>query len=256
MKALAARLGVRFLDIADVVGELALFTAAVVRAAVRFRGDGRETWRTLHAVGVRSLPIIIVTAWFAGAIAVLQVGGYVVKYRAYEVMGWGFGYSVFREVGPLLVGLMFSGRVGAHNTAELGTMTVTEQVDALRVLAIDPIEYLVMPRLVAMTVMMTLLNVVGDVFALIGGIVTADVLIGVDPYVFWNSFIEYVKLEDFLNGLAKAFSFGVAVGLVSCGFGLSVRGGAPGVGRAVNACVVASAVGIFVLDYFITHLLR
>ena len=256
MRGLALRVGQWFFDVADVVGELALFTVEVLRTALRGRWDGRETWRALYAVGVRSLPIIAVTAWFAGAIAVLQVGSYVVKFRAYEVMGWGFGYSVFREVGPLLVGLMFSGRVGAHNTAELGTMTVTEQVDALRVLAIDPMEYLVVPRLLAMALMMAALNLVGDAFALVGGILTAWALVGVDPYVFWNSFVEYVTVADLLNGLAKAGAFGVAVGLVSCGFGLAVRGGAPGVGRAVNASVVASAVGIFVLDYFITYLLR
>lgn len=252
MRALLARVGQGALALCLLVGELALFTAEVARAAVRPRLDRFETWRIFHKVGVRSLPVVAVTAFFAGAIAVIQVGAYVVKFRAYEIVGWAFGYSVFREVGPLLVGLMFSGRVGANNTAELGTMQVTEQVDALRALAIDPIQYLVLPRLLAMVVMMTLLNVVGDVCALVGGILTARFLVGVDAWVFWNSFTEYVRIADLLNGLFKATAFGVAVGVVSCAFGLGVRGGAPGVGRAVNASVVASAVGIFMLDYLIT----
>ena len=226
------------------------------RAALRPRLDGLQTWHNLHRVGVRSLPIVAVTAFFAGAITVVQVASYVIKMRAFEVVGWGVGFSVFREIGPLLIGLMFSGRVGAHNTAELGTMTVTEQIDALRTLAIDPIDYLVLPRVLAMVVMMTLLNVIGNVFAIVGGVLTADAMIGVDPYVFWNSFVEYVQLADFLNGLSKAGAFGLLIGVVSCSFGLNVRGGAQGVGRAVNASVVASAVGIFVLDYFMTYLLK
>lgn len=249
------RIGAWFLRLAEVVGELALFTGQVGRATLRPRIDRFELWRCLYRVGVRSLPIVAVTAFFAGAITVLQVGSYVVKLRAYEVVGWGFGFSVFREIGPLLIGLMFSGRVGANATAELGTMTVTEQVDALRTLAIDPIDYLVLPRILAQVVMMTLLYSLGCLFALVGGVVTAWSLIGVDPWVFWNSFTEYVLVADFLNGLTKATMFGLLIGVVSCGFGLSVRGGAPGVGRAVNACVVAAAVGIFVLDYFLTYLL-
>lgn len=254
MTGFLSQLGGSFLATCETLGGLALFAGQVFRAALRPRLDGHETWRALYKVGVRSLPIVAVTALFAGATAVLQVGEYVVRFRAYDVVGWGFGFSVFREVGPLLVGLMFSGRVGANNTAELGTMQVTEQIDALRALAIDPIDYLVMPRVVSMVLMMTLLNVVGDLFALLGAMGTADLLIGVEPWVFWNSFIEYVKLEDFLSGVYKSVAFGLAIALISCGFGMSVRGGAAAVGRAVNASVVASAVGIFVLDYLITFL--
>ncbi len=177
------------LQIAELFGELSLFSASTLRAVLRPRLDSYETWRSLYRVGVQSLPIVIVTALFAGAIASIQVATYVVKYRAYAVVGWGFGYVVFREMGPLLIGLMFSGRVGANNTAELGTMRVTEQIDALRALAIDPIDYLVMPRILAILLMMTLLNGVGDLFALIGGMATAWTLIGVDPWVFCNNFI-------------------------------------------------------------------
>lgn len=256
MREVFARTGAFFIDLSEVVGGLALFAWSILRALFHLRLDGFETWRNLYRVGVKSLPIVATTAAFAGATAVIQTGHNAIKFRAYEVVGWAFGYSVFREIGPLLIGLMFSGRVGANNTAELGTMKVTEQVDALRALAIDPIDYLVMPRILSMVLMMTLLNVVGDVFAVAAGILTSKAMLGVEPYVFWNSFIEYVTLTDFLNGVAKAAAFGVAIGLVSCYFGLSVRGGAIGVGRAVNASVVAAAVSIFVLDYFITYLLK
>jgi phospholipid/cholesterol/gamma-HCH transport system permease protein len=256
MAALLARLGAAALDLSETVGALALFTVRVARAALRPRLDRFETWRILHRVGVESLPIVATTALFAGAIAVIQTGANVIKFRAYDVVGWAFGFSVFREIGPLLVGLMFSGRVGANNTAELGTMQVTEQVDALRALAIDPIGYLVLPRIFAMVSMMTLLAIIGNAFALVGGISTSWAMLGVDPWVFWNSFIEYVTIADFMNGVAKSGAFGAAIGLVSCHFGLAVRGGAIGVGRAVNASVVAAAIGIFVLDYFITWILK
>ena len=256
MTGLLARIGAPLLALAEIVGGLALFTVLVFKACLRPRLDGFETWRNFYRVGVKSLPIVATTAAFAGATAVIQTGHNVIKFRAYEVVGWAFGYSVFREIGPLLIGLMFSGRVGANNTAELGTMKVTEQVDALRTLAIDPIDYLVMPRILAMVVMMTLLNVVGDLVAVGAGMAASKYMLGVDPYVFWNSFVEYVTLTDFFNGVVKAAGFGVAIGVVSCYFGLSVKGGAIGVGRAVNASVVAAAVGIFVIDYLITYILK
>lgn len=256
MTAAITRLGAALIHLCRTLGTLTLLATAALTATLRLRLDDRETWRNLHRVGVRSLPIVIVTAFFAGGIAAIQVSTYVIKYRATEAVGWGFGFVTFRELGPLLVGLMFSGRVGAHNTAELGTMQVTEQIDALRILAIDPIPYLVAPRIFAMVLMMTLLNVIGDVFALAGGMLTAYAMVGIDLYVFWNSFTEYVRLIDFLNGLIKAGAFGLVIGIVSCALGLEVRGGAPAVGRAVNNAVVLSAVGIFIFDYLITAVLR
>ncbi|MEZ4468643.1 MAG: ABC transporter permease [bacterium] len=243
-----------FLRLALVVGELPLFTGQVARAIVRPRIDRFES-------GAASTGSGAVAAHRRGD-GLLRRGhhrpaGRHLRRQAAGLRGGGLGLRLLglREIGPLLIGLMFSGRVGANATAELGTMVVTEQVDALRALAIDPIDYLVLPRILAMVSMMALLFGIGSLFALVGGIATGWGLIEVDPFVFWNSFVEYVKVDDFLNGLTKATGFGLLIGVVSCAFGLGVRGGAPGVGRAVNACVVASAVGIFVLDYFLTTLL-
>ena len=230
-------------------------SARVLTGTLRGRLDARETWSQLYLVGVRSLPIVAVTALFAGGIAAIQVSAHVVRFQAYDAVGWGFGFVVFRELGPLLIGLMFSGRVGAFNAAELGTMKVTEQLDALRVLAINPVDYLVGPRVVAMVVMMSALVMVGNVFALVGGMYVAQSLVGVDPSTFWISLLDYVRPVDLYNGLAKASLFGCVIGVVSCHFGVGVTGGAPGVGRAVNRAVVTSAVGIFVCDYLVTALL-
>jgi phospholipid/cholesterol/gamma-HCH transport system permease protein len=237
------------------LGAYVLLFWRVLMGLMSRRFDGYQTWNQMYQVGVRSLPIVIVTALFAGGISAIQVSAHVVRFQAYDAVGWGFGFVVFRELGPLLIGLMFSGRVGAFNAAELGTMEVTEQIDALRVLAIDPIDYLVAPRVVAMVVMMLALVMIGNVFALLGGMLTAQALVGVDPMTFWLSLTDYVLPADLLNGMVKAGLFGLVIGVVSCVCGLGVKGGAPGVGRAVNTSVVASAVGIFVFDYAVTVLL-
>ena len=135
--------------------------------------------------------------------------------------------------------------------AEIGTMKVTEQVDALRALAIDPIGYLVVPRFIAMMVMLTLLMVLGDLFAIVGAAWTSQLLVGLDWRVLVQNLLESRLLDEFLLGIVKASCFGVAISCLSCHFGLAVRGGAVGVGRAVNASVVANAASIFILDFLV-----
>ena len=252
MSRLLQRVGETFLRVAREIGQLCVLIGRIIINMRPKMMDGPETWRNLYRVGVKSFPIVVVTAVLTGAIMVIQSGMYIRQYGAYGLLGWGAGYSVLREIGPIMIGLMFSGRVGANNTAELGTMKVTEQFDALRALAIDPIGYLVIPRVIAMMVMMSCLLVVGDFTALLGGAVTSQILLGVDIEVFFWSVVTYIQLGDFLHGLWKALSFGFAIAVISCHFGVTVRGGAVGVGRAVNASVVGSAIAIFGLDYLIT----
>ncbi|WP_249755952.1 MlaE family ABC transporter permease [Microvenator marinus] len=243
-----------FMSVSHAIGTMALLLLEIVRCTLPPKLDGPETWRNMYRVGVKSFPIVVVTAALTGAIMVIQSGMYIEQYGAYGLLGWGAGYSVFREVGPIMIGLMFSGRVGANNTAELGTMKVTDQIDALRALAIDPISYLVMPRIFTMIVMMFLLVIVGDFVALVGGAITSQYLLGVSVELFAWSVIEYVGLNDFFHGLYKAVAFGFAIAVISCNAGLNTSGGAVGVGRAVNNSVVGSAIAIFVLDYLITYL--
>ena len=246
--------GRQFLDWSEEVGGLFVMIWKVIINSAPWKLDQRQVWRNLYRVGVKSFAIVVVTALLTGAIMVIQSGLYIEQYGAQGLLGWGAGYSVLREVGPIMIGLMFSGRVGANNTAELGTMKVTDQVDALRALAINPVQYLVVPRVVAMIVMMFLLVVVGNFTALLGGAVTSEILLGVDTELFFQSIVTYIKLSDFTHGLWKAVAFGFAIAIISCHFGMTTRGGAVGVGRAVNASVVGSAIAIFVLDYFITFL--
>jgi phospholipid/cholesterol/gamma-HCH transport system permease protein len=250
------RLGGATLGLCEELGGIFVLLTRVLLALFPPRLDGRELWRNLYKMGVQSVPIVVLTAIFVGGIMVIQAGMYVRRFAAYSMVGWGAGYSTFREVGPILIGLMFSGRVGSNNAAELGTMTVTEQIDGLRALAIDPIRFLVVPRVTAMMVMLFLLTGIGDLVAIIGGAIFGSVIVGVELPVFWNSFVDNLSHWDILHGLAKSAIFGLVISLTSCHFGMTVKGGAVGVGRAVNAAVVAAAVGIMVLDFVMTFVLR
>lgn len=247
-------IGSSVLGVFETVGGITLQMLRIFRAMIPPRFDRDETWLNLYKVGVKSYPIVIMTAIFTGAIMVIQSGGYVKQTGATGLLGWGAGYAVLAEIGPVLIGLMFSGRVGANNTAELGTMKVTEQIDALRALAIDPIHHLVVPRFVSMVLMLLLLTALGDLFALVGGALTSQFILEVDYRVFFQGVFESHLLDEYLIGLIKGTSFGASISVVSCYYGLSVSGGAAGVGRAVNNCVVTSAIGIFVWDYLITYL--
>jgi phospholipid/cholesterol/gamma-HCH transport system permease protein len=242
------RIGRTTLGLLTLVGGLTVMFWQTMRAIFPFQCDGAETWRSFYKVGVKSYGIVIVTALFTGAIMVIQSGHFIAKTGATSLLGWGAGMAVLAEIGPILIGLMFSGRVGANNTAEMGTMVVTEQIDALRALAINPIEYLVVPRFIAMSVMLFLLTALGDLFALAGGALTADLLLNVPMDVFIQQIIAGHLLDEYLIGLVKGLLFGMSISTVSCYFGLTAQGGATGVGRAVNASVVISAIGIFIID--------
>ncbi|NOY91046.1 MAG: ABC transporter permease [Deltaproteobacteria bacterium] len=253
--ALPARVGAGILSVADQVGGMTLLLGQALRRLFPPRVDRYELVRNLHRMGVQSLPIVIATAAFTGAIMVIQAAPLVIRFNARAFIGWGASFVTFREVGPLLIALMFNGRVGANNAAELGTMVVTEQVDGLRALAIDPIGYLVTPRILAMVVMIVALTVLGDGVAVIGSMITGDLLLDVHPRTFIASALPMLGPWDVIVGLIKSAIFGLMIALTSCYFGLSTRGGAPGVGRSVNASVVAAASGIFVADYLSTFVL-
>lgn len=247
------RVGATAVAIARDLGGITILLGEVLRALVPPRLDGRELVKNLHKMGNRSVPIVVLTAFFAGGLMVVQSGPFVKKLGADGLAGWAAGYAVLREIGPILIALMFSGRVGANNTAELGTMTVTEQLDGLRALAIDPVRYLIVPRVVAMMVMLVSLTIIGDLVALLGGAVTAKLVLGIERSTMYHSFADNLTPYDFLHGVYKSIAFGLSIALTSCYFGVTVRGGAVGVGRAVNAAVVAAAVSIMLLDFLLTY---
>jgi phospholipid/cholesterol/gamma-HCH transport system permease protein len=254
----ASATGEAFFGIAGTVGGMGVLLGRILVRIVAFppRVDWPELKRNLHKMAVKSLPIVVVTALFTGAIVVIQAAPIVQRYGAQSLLGWGAGFSTLREIAPLLTALMISGRVGANNTAELGTMVVTEQIDALRTLAIDPIAFLIAPRFIGIIVTLFCMTLYADALALFGAAFSGSALIQVEPKSFYNGLTSgLLHFSDVANGLVKSLLFGLVIALSSCHFGLSTTGGAPGVGRSVNATVVASAAGVFVLDYIISFVL-
>lgn len=251
-----AGLAQRLSDGVSIVGSFGVLLASIAGRVLRRDFDRREFLRNLYRMGIKSLPIVTVTALFTGGIMVIQAAPIVQRYGAYGLLGWGAGFGTLREIAPLLTALMINGRVGANNTAELGTMTVTEQVDALRALAIDPTAFLVAPRFLAIVITLFLSTIFSDALALLGAAYAGAGFLGVEPGVFYRGLTTgLLGFGDVAHGLAKSIVFGMVIGLSSCHYGLATTGGAPGVGRAVNATVVASAAGIFVLDYLLSFAL-
>lgn len=243
-------------DAVRLVGRLSLLLGEVTGCVARRQLDRTELVRNLYRMGVGSLPIVLVTAAFTGGIMVMQAAPIVERYGAQALLGWGAGFGTLREIAPLLTALMISGRVGAHNAAELGTMAVTEQLDALRALAIDALGFLIAPRCLAIALTALLATTFADAVALIGAAQAGYVLLGVEPEVFYRGLTQgLLGFGDVAHGLFKSVIFGFVIGLSSCHFGVSTRGGAPGVGRAVNLSVVVSACGIFLFDYVLSFIL-
>ena len=248
--ALIGTLGGGFLSVAETAGGMGVLFGRIVARLLPPQIDRNELRRNLYKMAVKSLPIVIVTALFTGAIMVIQAAPLVKRFNAEGLLGWAAGFGTLREIAPLLTALMISGRVGANNTAELGTMVVTEQLDALRVLAIDPNSFLIAPRFISIVSTLFMMTLFADALALFGAAYTGEALLGVSPTTFYNGLTSgLLGFGDVATGLVKSVVFGLVIGLASCHFGLATTGGAPGVGRAVNSTVMASAAGVFVLDY-------
>ncbi|MEO0815294.1 MAG: ABC transporter permease, partial [Myxococcota bacterium] len=219
------------------------------------RLDRPELVRALYGFGNDSLPVVLATAGFTGVIMVLQGALYVRQFGVYDLVGWYTGFATFREIGPVLIGLMFSGRVGANHTSELATMKVTEQLAALEIMAIEAFEVLIAPRGLAMVVTLGALVVMGNAFAVVAGAMAARALLGLEFSAFFRSLFDGLSPWDFLAGVDKALVYGALIAVVSTHFALRARRGAQGVGAAVNAQVVACAIAIFAADYFMTTFL-
>ncbi len=251
--ALPHRMGTAVFETAEVVGGMALLLIRVLVKVAKLSVDSTELRRNMYKMAVRSVPIVIIVALFVGAIAVIQAAPMVQRFGAYGLLGWGAGFGILRELGPLLTAMMISGRVGANNTAELGTMVVTEQLDALRVLAIDPLTFLIAPRFIAIVLTLFFSNIYADALGLFGAALAGKLMLGVEMSSFYNGLTSgLLNFGDVMHGLIKSMFFGTHMAVASCYFGLRVEGGAPGVGRAVNAAVVASATGFFILDYLVS----
>jgi len=209
----------------------------------------------LYDVGVRSLSIVNLTAIFTGMVMALQLGYFLTQFGAKIFVSRMVGLSIIAELGPVLTGLMVGARVGAGMAAELGTMKVTEQVDALRALGTDPASYLVFPRIVALLLMLPLMTALADLVGVLGGLILAYFNLGVSPAFYVRSLIQWLTVADIVRSLIKGLAFAIIIGSVACYNGLNARNGADGVGRATTKSVVAASITVLVVDFFLTMLM-
>jgi phospholipid/cholesterol/gamma-HCH transport system permease protein len=247
------RLGGRVLELLDQIGGFGILAVQTARSLLARRFPARDVLVQFETIVVRSLPIVAVTATFTGMVLALQTVVSLARFGAKPYTGSFVALAIVLELGPVLTALMVSGRVGAGIAAEIGSMTVTEQVDAIRAMGADPIQKLVLPRVIACTLGVPLLTVAADVLGCFGGMVSsAQGGIGTDFYV--QTVYQTVTLSNFVQGIAKTFAFGWIIASVGCYMGLTTQGGTVGVGRATTRAVVVASISIFISDFFLSKL--
>jgi len=215
----------------------------------------RDIIEQLDAIGVGSLTVVILTGTFTGMVLALQSGMTLDEFGGRDIVGRLVSASMVKELGPVLTALMVTGRVGSGIAAELGSMAVTDQISALRALGADPIRKLVIPRVVAGTVMLPLLTIVSDAVGIAGGWIISTMQLRVAGSVYWNNVVQGLFLDDLWMGLIKPLAFGFVLVSIGCHVGLRTTGGTQGVGRATTRAVVGASVGVLVVDFFLTKLL-
>ncbi|NOY76968.1 MAG: ABC transporter permease [Calditrichaeota bacterium] len=217
--------------------------------------DRHLVFEQMYEIGVRSLPLVITVGIFTGAVSAWQAAYQFKGYLPLSFVGPATAKAIFIELGPVLTALVLAGRVGASIAAELGSMKVTEQIDALETLAIDPIRFLAMPRILASTTMMPILVIFSDLIALIGAFLVSNMLLHISTEVFFNGVKEYFIVYDVLSGLVKALVFGATTAIAGCYIGFETTGGAEGVGRSTIKAFVISSALILMNDYIIAMVL-
>lgn len=215
----------------------------------------RLFFRQMEFIGVYSLFVVVLTSLFTGMVLALQTYYAFRLFSAETLVGATVALSMTRELGPVITALMVTGRAGSAIAAEIGTMRVTEQVDALEVMAVNPVQYLAVPRIIAGLVMLPLLTAIADFVGMVGGYLVGVKMLGINGGIFMNKVYELVELSDIYNGLAKAAVFGVILTLVGCYKGFMTHGGAEGVGRSTTDSVVLSSILILSSDYVLTALM-
>ena len=230
-----------------------LFKALAMTFVPPFRG--RNVIKQMEFVGVKSLFIVVLTGIFSGMVLALQSYHGFRKFGGESLMGGIVALSLAREMGPVMTGLMVNARAGSAIAAELGSMRFTEQIDALQIMAINPIHYLVVPRIWAGILMLPLLTAINILVGVIGGYFVGVILLGINSGVYMNKMIEMLELADLVQGLVKSIVFGLILTLVGCYKGYHTSGGAEGVGRATTEAVVISSVCILIGTYVLTSLL-
>lgn len=211
-------------------------------------------FKQMEEIGVRSLAVVTITALFTGGILALQSYSSFKRFNAENLIGTMVAIALCRELAPVLTGLIVAGRVGSAMAAELGTMRVTEQIDALYTLAVNPIHYLIVPRFLASIVMMPILTMLADALGISGGYFVATKIYNLNSSVYIRASFDFLEYDDVYSGLIKSAVFGVAIAIIGCYRGFYTRGGAEGVGKATTSAVVISMMLILIIDYFMSAL--
>ena len=241
-------------DIAAQTGELGILTGRAFLAMIAPPYEAGSWIRQMEQIGVRSLGVAGITTIFTGMVLALQTALSLPTLGIKYYIGSVVSKSLVRELGPVLTALIVGGRIGAGMTAEIGTMKVTEQIDALRSMAADPVKKLVAPKLVATLVMLPALTVIGDALGILGGLIVATGTLNLTPGLYLNDVWDTLKLGDVFTGVAKSFFFAYFIAIIGCYNGLHTTGGADGVGRATTNTVVLSSILVLVSDFFLTKL--
>lgn len=234
------------------LGQISILAKEAILALLRFKVGWREVIYQIYFMGVKSQSVVLITGAFTGMVLGAQTYFQFHKVKMDTATLAVVSVSMCSELGPVLTGLMVAGRVGAAIAAEIGTMRVTEQIDALRTLATHPVDYLVVPRLVAAHVVLPLLTIEAIAIGIGAGYLVGVYLLGIDPTYSWHNMVKYTGPEDVMNGLIKSFIFGGIVALVGCYKGMFCGEGAEGVGRATTESVVYSSITILICNFFLT----
>jgi phospholipid/cholesterol/gamma-HCH transport system permease protein len=255
LSSLFERIGVRVLGAMDQAGDFAVISGRTFAAIPRRPFDGRNLMRQFLAVGVNSIPVVVLTSLAVSMVFAVQLAYGFKQFQAEGLAAQVNGIAIVRELAPVITGLMMSGRVGSAMAAELGTMQVTEQIDALECLATDPVHFLFVPRLLASAIMLPLLTALSIYVGFWGGYFLLVGVEGQSAFVYSSEFYKMLAARDVHIALTKAFVFGIIIALVGCWRGYRTRGGAEGVGNAPTSSVVTSSLWILIADFFLTKLL-
>jgi phospholipid/cholesterol/gamma-HCH transport system permease protein len=235
-------------------GGVALLAAQAFRALFRRPFEVARWFSEMEQIGVRSLGVAGITTLFTGMVMALQTALTLPQLGVKYYIGAVVSKSLVRELGPALTALIVGGRVGAGMTAELGSMKVTEQIDALRSMGADPVKKLVAPKLLASLVMIPALTILGDAIGVLGGLLVGVLQLNLTVSFYMNDVISVLSLQDVASGIGKSFFFATFIAMIGCYNGLNVRGGADGVGRATTDTVVQASILILISDFFLTKL--
>ena len=249
------QIGAKVMELLEQVGDFVTLSARTFGSIFKRPFDGRSFLHQLSAVGVNSIPVVVLTSLAVSMVFAVQLSFGFKQFQAEGLAGQVEGLALVRELAPVITGLMIAGRVGSAMAAELGTMQVTEQIDALECLATDPVHYLFVPRLLATALMLPFLTGIAIFVGYLGGYTLLVAVQGQSAYVYGQDFYKLINGRDLVIALAKGLVFGLIIALVGCWRGYRTRGGAEGVGNAPTSSVVTSSLWILISDFFLTKLL-